>query len=229
MKCISKPGEEWRDVVGYEGYYKVSNRGRILSLVGWNGHTYVKREKIINGWVQKTHRNKHYKRRVVSLSKDGKKEEWKVHRLVAKAFIENPENYPTINHKDGNPLNNCVGNLEWCDQKQNVQHAYDTGLRRSNIHKYKHEIIKDYEKGLAMRTISKKYKASEISVRELLAKNGLRIRDNSEYRDKYRIDKKELSELFDKGLSNKELATHFNTNTNLIATYRYKNKRGEIV
>lgn len=51
-----------------------------------------------------------------------------VHRLVAKAFIENPEGLPEVNHKDGNNLNNEVNNLEWCSKRQNVRHAIDTGL-----------------------------------------------------------------------------------------------------
>lgn len=52
----------------------------------------------------------------------------KVHRLVAEAFLPNPKNYRVVNHMDGNKLNNCVGNLEWCDHSHNNQHAWDTGL-----------------------------------------------------------------------------------------------------
>ena len=52
-----------------------------------------------------------------------------LHRLIAKAFIENPNNYPCINHKDGNKLNNLIDNLEWCTKAMNNKHAYDTGLK----------------------------------------------------------------------------------------------------
>ena len=54
-----------------------------------------------------------------------------VHRLVAECYIPNPNNYPYVNHIDGNSMNNNVNNLEWCTQSRNVQHAYDIGLRKS--------------------------------------------------------------------------------------------------
>jgi hypothetical protein len=53
---------------------------------------------------------------------------FQVHRLIAKAFIANPDSLNEINHKDGNPLNNAIANLEWCTHRQNIQHAWDTGL-----------------------------------------------------------------------------------------------------
>lgn len=59
----------------------------------------------------------------VDLYKNGKKKRFYVHRLVAEAFIPNPFNKPYINHKDGNPKNNCANNLEWCTPQENVEHA----------------------------------------------------------------------------------------------------------
>lgn len=107
------PGEIWRDVVGYEGKYKVSNKGRVKTF----------QRKIIRILIPK---NEEYFS--VDLSKFGKQKIILVHRLVAKAFIPNPENKPFVNHKDGNKLNNCVENLEWSTVAENTQHAYDTGL-----------------------------------------------------------------------------------------------------
>ena len=113
--------EVWKDIKGFEGLYQVSNLGRIKSFYGWNGKKYVQREKILNPYKQVAGKN--YYRYVVKLNKYGKLKDMKVHRLVAQAFLPNPNNYPIINHKDGNPLNNKVDNLEWCTQKYNIQHA----------------------------------------------------------------------------------------------------------
>lgn len=66
----------------------------------------------------------------VSLYNNGVRSTKRVHRLVAEAYIPNPENKPDINHKDGNKLNNDVSNLEWCTKSENMRHAYDTGLAK---------------------------------------------------------------------------------------------------
>lgn len=115
--------EEWRDVQGYEGLYQVSNLGRVRScdrLVtnSINSNFKVKRKgKILsnidhgNGYIY------------VSLTKEGKRENHYVHRLVAKAFIPNPENLPEIDHKDHNRENNIPENLEWVSHFENIQRS----------------------------------------------------------------------------------------------------------
>ena len=134
--------EEWKSIKGYEGLYMVSNLGRVKSLCGFNGHEYVKREKILNPYKQKAGKN--YYRSVVKLSKDGNRKDFKAHRLVAAAFIPNPELKSNINHIDGNPLNNRVDNLEWCTQKENVIHAIDTDLSVRVIDTIDRETIVDF-------------------------------------------------------------------------------------
>lgn len=118
-------GEEWKDIKGYEGLYQVSNLGRVKSLkrrVDIKGNRYRNTKDIIRG--QKVSRGY----LVINLAKDGKKHFYSVHRLVAQAFISNPNNYPCINHKDETRTNNTVNNLEWCTAKYN--NAYGSHQER---------------------------------------------------------------------------------------------------
>ena len=112
--------EAWVDVRGYNGKYKISNLGNLKSF-------HRNKEGKINAFeIDKTG----YKRIKLYLNKKGN--HFFIHRLIAIAFIPNPENKPFINHKDGNKLNNSIENIEWCTPKENAQHAMDTGLN-SNI------------------------------------------------------------------------------------------------
>lgn len=97
-----------KDVPGYEDQYTISERGHI-----WNKRTGGQLFGNVNshGYM------------VVSLTKNGKKKDCKLHRLLALAFIPNPNNYECVNHKDGNKLNNKLDNLEWCTKKYNNHHA----------------------------------------------------------------------------------------------------------
>ena len=121
--------EEWKDIEGYEGLYQVSNEGRVKSLqreiVYKDGRKKVLEEKILHSFLSDLG---YYH---VMLSKDGVSRRYKVHRLVAKAFIPNPNNFPIINHKDENPKNNVVDNLEWCTQGYNVR--YGTMIERGRL------------------------------------------------------------------------------------------------
>ena len=120
---------EWRADRGYEGLYEVSNTGVIKALY----------KRVDSGKCHRTWKphikacavdTKGYLR--VSLSKEGKNKTHKVHRLVAETFIDNPDNLPEVNHKDGNKLNNNVNNLEWCTQSKNMSHACNLGLKRND-------------------------------------------------------------------------------------------------
>lgn len=107
--------EEWRDIQEYEGLYQVSSLGRVKSL--GKGNSNNSKEKILK-------LDKNYKGYLqINLYKDGKLKHYRVHRLVANAFIPNPNNYEEINHKDENKENNCVENLEWCNRQYNAEYS----------------------------------------------------------------------------------------------------------
>ena len=116
--------EIWKDIEGYENKYQISNLGNVKSLETWTGDKYIRREKILKNMV---YGNGYY---YVCLSKNGKVKKYKVNRLVAQAFIPNPDNKPFTNHIDGDKLNNNVDNLEWCTQSENMKHASMIGLRK---------------------------------------------------------------------------------------------------
>ena len=122
--------EEWRDVGGYEGLYKISNRGRIKSYQGR-----YKKPKILKTTMTTTG----YKK--IELTKNKRKKSLKVHRLVAEAFLPNEENKPYVNHIDNNPLNNDVMNLEWCTQKENMVHSAIYGSHKSFAWENKDRVV----------------------------------------------------------------------------------------
>lgn len=141
--------EEWRPVKGYEELYEVSNTGRVRSLDKYvkNGHSSYRlhKGKVISllkgeyGYIQ------------VNLCCNRKMYKKYVHRLVAQAFIPNPDGLPQVNHKDEDKSNNCVENLEWCDAKYNINYG-----KRSD--KVRDTSIKNgYWTGLSKKEYRKKY------------------------------------------------------------------------
>ena len=115
-------GEVWKDVVGYEGQYQVSNKGNVRSVDRINhiGSKYSGR--MLKPWYQ----SGGYLQ--VGLCKNGKVMSKYIHRLVLEAFVDNPNNLPEVNHLDENKTNNELPNLEWCDSSYNSK--YGTRIRR---------------------------------------------------------------------------------------------------
>ncbi len=120
--------EIWKSVIGFEGLYEISNRGRLRSVDKYVSHgrwpssgLALKKGKIIKCFINEAG----YWR--TSLRKDGKYYNKVIHRLVAESFIKNPNNYPEVNHKDLNTLNCWEDNLEWCTHPYNQAHAASHG------------------------------------------------------------------------------------------------------
>ena len=144
--------EIWKSVKGYEGMYEVSNLGRMRSVtrVVERGHNIPLS---VKGRILKFSKVQGYSR--ISLSQGFNSKQYKVHRLVAQAFIPNPDNKPFINHIDGVRDNNCVTNLEWCTQSENLKHAYKIGNKIPTMH-----LKKDNPKAVRVKDIvtNKEYK-----------------------------------------------------------------------
>lgn len=146
--------EIWKDIKNHEGLYQVSNLGRIRSLYNYkrNG-TNILKPRLKHNYYQ------------IGLRKDSIRKWYQVHRLVAQAFIPNPDNLPQVNHKDENKLNNNVDNLEWCTVAYN--NTYGTRLQKvSENNKLRKEVLKFDINGDFIEEYS--------SVREATEKNNLK-------------------------------------------------------
>lgn len=110
--------EEWKEIDGFDGDYWISNYGRLKSCK-YNKNIILSLKPNKHGYVEK------------QLFKDNQYYSKRIHRLVAIAFMPNPNNLPEVNHKDGNKQNNRVDNLEWCTPLENVHHRYEV------LNKYK--------------------------------------------------------------------------------------------
>ena len=110
-----------KDVVGYEGLYAVTSCGKVYS---YKSKKFLKPLSDKDGYL------------CIKLYKNGKYKNYKIHRLVAQAYIPNNENLPQVNHKDENKANNCVNNLEWCDAKYNSNYGTIIDRRKKPILQY---------------------------------------------------------------------------------------------
>lgn len=156
--------EKWLHINGYEELYEISNMGRVRSIF------YFKKGRVMKPSLQMV---ENYKRYRVNLVKGGKAKCFKVHRLVAQAFIPNPENKLQVNHIDNNPLNNIVTNLEWVTNLENSHHSMNQGrLNRGSKNGMaklnEEEVIKIRTSNLSVLDLSNKYKISKSAIKNIL-------------------------------------------------------------
>lgn len=213
-------GEEWRKITYFCDCYEVSNFGRVKSTslftIDKNGVKKKKARKILKQSFTSTG----------YLMVNLKRKMCKVHRLVAIAFIPNPYNKPYINHKDGNPLNNTVENLEWVTQKENIEHAIRTGLRVYPKDCLDESlVIKSYTNEETILSIAKKFNTTRAVVYGILKRNNIKIHKRQ---SSFKIDLEVLKKEFDLGLKNNFLAKKYGCSENLIARRKYQYKKGEI-
>lgn len=151
--------EIWRDIAGYEGLYQVSNIGRVRS--SYKGGRVLKLQPNHNGYL------------TVRLCRNNKGKTHRVHRLVAEAFIDNPDDKPEVNHVDGIKTDNRVENLEWCTSFENMRHAYATGLQSapqgkdSPVAKLIDEqvrYIRENPDGLTQRELAGKFGVNQVTI-----------------------------------------------------------------
>lgn len=157
----------WKDIKDYDGKYKISNYGEVVSLPRFkNNHNKLQEvpmKKITpyinnkNGYVY------------VYLCNNGKYKNIRLHRLVANNFIENPNNYNQVNHIDGNKLNNRVDNLEWCSSSYNIKDMY----RRNEKYKKDNEIVQKYKELKSCNKVAKFFNMSGENIRQILIRNNI--------------------------------------------------------
>lgn len=164
--------EIWKDIIGYEGLYQVSNLGKIRSFdrpirTGKGNAT-----RRIHGRIHKQTIDA-WGYSCVSLNKQGVGKKSKVHRIVAIAFIPNPENKRGVNHIDGDKQNNQVTNLEWATIKENNDHAIESGIHSAKLNLRTARIIRasyvtTRTKNEAHKTLAKRFNVSVTSIRSVL-------------------------------------------------------------
>lgn len=135
--------EVWKDIAGYDGLYQVSNMGRVKSLERTRNMNLPGRKKRapVSERILKFGQSQGYQ--AVTLARDGVNKKIRLHKLVALAFIPNPDNKPEINHKDGNKHNNCADNLEWVTPIENQRHAISSGLRDDS---FRRKTVNQYDR-----------------------------------------------------------------------------------
>ncbi len=160
------------NIKGFDGHYKINKAGEVKSFKNPNKEIILKQTLSTAGYPR------------VNLCKNGEDKKYFVHRLIAQAFIPNPDNKPCINHKNGTKTDNRIENLEWCTKGENNKHAYDTKLissKKNKPNKRSRAFIAISKKDLRTFIFKTKTKAvSELNMSEGYINNCLHGREVSQ-------------------------------------------------
>lgn len=159
--------EVWKDIEGYEGYYQVSSFGNVKSLqrLRYNSNA-VLSERLLKATLNS---DKYY---CVKLYKNGKKTSYKVHELVANAFVIGKKEKLQINHIDGVKTNNFHLNLEWVTPKENAQHAFENRLNKTKKYFVDNEVLRYLKgKGFTNKQIGNLYNCSRSVIKYYVTKD----------------------------------------------------------
>lgn len=213
-------GEIWKPVVGYENDYMVSNYGRVksifTSIIDYRGFEFSHKPRVLKQRITKTG--------YLDVRIRGK--QLKVHRLVGYAFIPLREGAEHINHKDCNPLNNKVENLEWCTHQENLQHAILNKRFLTRSRNDKEEIIELYKQGYTGTQIGEMLSISKRIVGHIASENHL-SRKEYPMRSRYfeSVDENTLRDLLKNGARDYEIAKQYNVPPYFVAWMRKKIKK----
>lgn len=213
-------GEIWKPVVGYENDYMVSNYGRVKSIFT----TFVDKNGRVVKHTPKILRQSFSPKGYLSVRfSDGP---MRVHRVVAYAFLPPREGADQINHKDCNPQNNKVENLEWCTPYENLHHAIDNRRFKNYSYADKEKAIELYKKGYSAKEIGEMLSVNATVIQNIMRNNRI-LRKDYRRRSKY-IDLEFLKSLIASGMKTKDIAREYNVPENLVAKRKYQMKRGLI-
>ena len=156
-QSAAEQGYQMKDIPGWEGLYACTTHGDIWSH---RSDKFLSQSKNKRGYLH------------VTFTKDGKRYDYRVNRLVAMTFLDNPNNLPQVNHIDGNKLNNNVSNLEWCTNEYNMQHAVENNLRPNGescfLSKLKEEDVKDILKSkFSTSSLAKKFNVNYSTIKSI--------------------------------------------------------------
>ena len=161
--------EVWKDIKGYEGYYQISNLGRVKSLFRIVPHKLKGKKTIPEKILKQCISSPGYYATV--LTKNSKGKSTRIHRLIAFHFIANPENKPEINHKKTIKTDNRIENLEWVTRKENIAHAIRHGLWENNLKSRAKLTIKEVKEirksKLTRKEIATKYNVSIYAIKDV--------------------------------------------------------------